>query len=91
MDKIKFTSVQTSYTRQEPISIDTALKEEDIENENVDAIRKKYTSNKGLTTKYLPAIESFGEGIFFEFPKVASPSTTTSTSSGSTTARTSTR
>lgn len=67
MDKIKFTSVQTSYTRQEPISIDTALKEEDIESNKVDAIRKKYTSNKGLTTKYLPAIESFGEGIFFEF------------------------
>lgn len=67
MDKIKFTSVQTSYTRQEPISIDNALKEEDIENDNVDAIRKKYTSNKGLITKYLPAIESFGEGIFFEF------------------------
>ena len=67
MDKIKFTSVQTSYTRQEPISIDAALKEEDIENDNVDAIRKKYTSNKGLITKYLPAIESFGEGIFFEF------------------------
>lgn len=67
MDKIKFTSVQTSYTRQEPISIDTALKEEDVENDKVDAIRKKYTSNKGLTTKYLPAIESFGEGIFFEF------------------------
>jgi hypothetical protein len=67
MDKIKFTSVQTSYTRQEPISIDTALKEEDIADDKVDAIRKKYTSNKGLTTKYLPAIESFGEGIFFEF------------------------
>lgn len=67
MDKIKFTSVQTSYTRQEPISIDTALKEEDIESEKVEAIRKKYTSKKGLTTKYLPAIESFGEGIFFEF------------------------
>lgn len=67
MDKIKFTSVQTSYTRQEPISIDTALKKEDIESDKVDAIRKKYTSNKGLNTKYLPAIESFGEGIFFEF------------------------
>lgn len=67
MDKIKFTSVQTSYTRQEPISIDTALKEEDIESDTVEAIRKKYTSKKGLTTKYLPAIESFGEGIFFEF------------------------
>lgn len=67
MDKIKFTSVQTSYTRQEPISIDTALKEEDSESDKVEAIRKKYTSKKGLTTKYLPAIESFGEGIFFEF------------------------
>ena len=67
MDKIKFTSVQTSYTRQEPISIDTALKVEDIESDKVEAIRKKYTSNKGLITKYLPAIESFGEGIFFEF------------------------
>lgn len=67
MDKIKITSVQTSYTRQEPISLDKALREEDFKTDDINAIRKKYTSKKGLKTMYLPAVESYGEGIFFEF------------------------
>lgn len=45
--------------------------DEEIKNTK-DEIKKKYTSegdwqNSGLNTKYLPAIESFGEGIFFDF------------------------
>lgn len=67
MDKIKITSVQTSYTRQEPISSNLILKDEDSEKVTKESIVKKFTSSFGKSTKYLPAIESFGEGIFFEF------------------------
>jgi hypothetical protein len=67
MDKIKITSVQTSYTRQEPISSNSILKDEDSEKIMKESIVKKFTSAYGKMTKYLPAIESFGEGIFFEF------------------------
>ncbi|MDR3218511.1 MAG: DUF1998 domain-containing protein [Dysgonamonadaceae bacterium] len=58
MDKIKITFAQTSYTRQEPISVDTFL---------TDNVIKNFTSNYGKDTRYLPAVESFGEGIFFDF------------------------
>jgi len=67
MDKIKITSVQTSFTRQEPISTNSFLEDEDSEKSTIENITKKFTSAYGKTTKYLPAIESFGEGIFFEF------------------------
>ncbi|GAA6768674.1 DUF1998 domain-containing protein [Flavobacterium sp. CGRL1] len=66
MDKIKITSVQTSYTRQEPISINLFLKDDEDSN-NDKKIYKKFTSKEGINVKYLPAIESFGEGIFFDF------------------------
>jgi hypothetical protein len=67
MDKIKITSVQTSFTRQEPISSSLILEDEDSEKTTKKSIVKKFTSTYGKTTKYLPAIESFGEGVFFEF------------------------
>ena len=67
MDKIKITSVQTSFTRQEPISSNYFLQDEDCEKITNESIIKKFTSTYGKKTKYLPAIESFGEGIFFEF------------------------
>lgn len=67
MDKIKITSVLTSYTRQEPISTNSFLRDEETEKTTIESITKKFTSTYGKTTKYLPAIESFGEGIFFEF------------------------
>ena len=67
MDKIKITSVQTSYTRQEPISTNSFLEDEDAETITPKSITKKFTSNYGVNTKYLPAVESFGEGIFFKF------------------------
>ena len=67
MDKIKISSVQTSFTRQEPISSSHILQDEDPEKATKESIVKKFTSTFGKTTKYLPAIESFGEGIFFEF------------------------
>lgn len=67
MDKIKISSVQTSYTRQEPIASNAILEDEDPEKTTIESIVKKFTSTFGKTTKYLPAIESFGEGVFFEF------------------------
>ncbi|MBL4746314.1 MAG: DUF1998 domain-containing protein [Flavobacteriaceae bacterium] len=67
MDKIKITSVQTSFTRQEPISSDLFLKDDSEITETKEKIKKKFTSTYGVNTKYLPAVESFGEGIFFEF------------------------
>lgn len=67
MDKIKIASVQTSYTRQEPIASNAILEDEDPEKTTIESIVKKFTSTYGKTTTYLPAIESFGEGVFFEF------------------------
>lgn len=67
MDKIKITSVQTSFTRQEPISTDSFLNDDETETINNETILKKFTSKNGIGTKYLPAIESYGEGIFFDF------------------------
>lgn len=67
MDKIKITSVQTSFTRQEPIASSQILQDEASEKTTKKSIVKKFTSTYGKITKYLPAIESFGEGIFFEF------------------------
>lgn len=67
MDKIKISLVQTSYTRQEPIASNAILEDEDPEKTTIESIVKKFTSTYGKATKYLPAIESFGEGVFFEF------------------------
>ena len=67
MSKIKMTSVQTSYTRQEPISIESYLEDNEEETKKKVPIIKKFTSWKGKNTKYLPAVESYGEGVFFEF------------------------
>lgn len=73
MDKIRITSVQTSYTRQEPIDRDYFLRpDSDIQNTK-EKISKKYTSEGygfGLNTTYLPAIENFGEGIFIDFDEI---------------------
>lgn len=70
MDKIKIISVQTSYTRQEPISINSILGDDALEKDAKKNIVKKFTSKYGSSTRYLPAIESFGEGVFFEFDDV---------------------
>jgi hypothetical protein len=67
MDKIKMTFVQTSYTRQEPIFTDLYLKDEVLITNTKETLSKKFTSKYGANTKYLPAVESFGEGVFFDF------------------------
>ncbi|AEE54568.1 DUF1998 domain-containing protein [Haliscomenobacter hydrossis] len=58
--RLKVTTVQVAYTRQEPLNNDQFLSGEKIKNK----IEAKYTSEWGNQTTYLPAIESFGEGIF---------------------------
>jgi len=67
MDKIKMTFVQTSYTRQEPIYTDLYLKDENVTTNTKETLSKKFTSKYGINTEYLPAVESFGEGVFFDF------------------------
>jgi hypothetical protein len=67
MDKIKMTFVQTSYTRQEPIYTDLYLKDKIVITDANEILSKKFTSKYGINTKCLPAVESFGEGIFFDF------------------------
>jgi hypothetical protein len=59
--RIKMTTVQVGYTRQEPLTNDDFFSEMD---ETQNLIESRYTSKWGENTKYLPAVESFGEGIF---------------------------
>lgn len=59
--RIKMTTVQVGYTRQEPLTNDDFFSEMD---ETQVLIEKKFTSKWKDKTKYLPAIESFGEGVF---------------------------
>lgn len=63
VSRLKITTVQTGYTRQEPLDIDTFLNEGYQDNK----IKPQYTSSYGKNTKFLPAIESLGEGIFISF------------------------
>lgn len=64
--RLKVTTVQTGYTRQEPIDKDLFLSGEKLGNSFVEA---KFTSSSGNQTKYLPAVENFGEGIFLALSK----------------------
>lgn len=63
VSRLKMTTVQTGYTRQEPLDIDTFLNEGYQENK----VKPQYTSSYGKNTQFLPAIESLGEGIFISF------------------------
>lgn len=58
--RLKVTTVQIAYTRQEPLENDQFLNGE----QSVNNIEAKYTSEWGNQSEYLPAVESFGEGIF---------------------------
>jgi hypothetical protein len=64
--RLKVTTVQTGYTRQEPLDKDIFLSGENIENASVEP---RYTSSFANATKYLPAVENFGEGIFISLSK----------------------
>ncbi len=58
--RLKITTVQIAYTRQEPLDKDIFLNE-DLSNCK---IKPRYTSSSGKLAEYLPAIDSYGEGIF---------------------------
>lgn len=71
INRLKLTSVQTGYSRQEPIDKDLFADKtmEDYIPVSKHAVKAKYTTSKGKNTKLLPGIESFGEGIFINFDK----------------------
>ena len=71
INRLKLTSVQTGYSRQEPIDKDLFVENtmDDFIRVRKDKVKAKYTSSKGKDTKLLPGIESFGEGIFIDFDK----------------------
>jgi len=71
INRLKLTSVQTGYSRQEPIDKDLFADNtmDDFISVSKHAVKAKYTTSKGKHTKYLPGIESFGEGIFIDFDK----------------------
>jgi hypothetical protein len=62
--KLKITTVQTGFTRQEPMTSDVFMSDS---GETFTTIEGKFTSKWKKETRYLPAIESFGEGIFIAF------------------------
>lgn len=63
--RLKLTSVQTGYTRQEPLDKDLFLKDGNEKS----PIKLKYTSTQGPNTEILLANESYGEGIFIDLDK----------------------
>jgi len=63
--RLKLTTVQTGYTRQEPFDKDLFLRDGDEQT----PIKIKYTSSQADNTHYLLATESFGEGIFIDLDK----------------------
>jgi MrfA Zn-binding domain len=69
INRLKLTSVQTGFSRQEPIDKDLFSENsmDDFIRVSKDTVKAKYTSSKGSATKLLPGIESFGEGIFIDF------------------------
>jgi len=62
ISRLKITTVQTAFTRQEPLDKDDFLSGDESDS----LIKAKYTSKWVNQTEYLPAVENFGEGIFFE-------------------------
>lgn len=66
IDKQKRTTVQTSFTRNEPIDIDSILQDQ---NEYEYTVQRQSVSKNNFDTKTLPALESYGEGILFVLNK----------------------
>jgi len=62
IDKLKRTTVQTSFTRNEPIDIDSILQNQ---SEYDYTVQRQSVSKNNFETKTLPALESYGEGILF--------------------------
>jgi hypothetical protein len=70
INTLKLTSVQTGYSRQEPIDKDLFAEYsiDDFVPASRHSVKAKLTfSGKRENLKIMPGIESFGEGIFLEF------------------------
>lgn len=62
IDRLKKISVQTSFTRNEPIDTDSIL----ISNSGYEyKVKRQPVSKNCFETRLLPAIENYGEGILF--------------------------
>ncbi|MFA6923843.1 MAG: DUF1998 domain-containing protein [Bacteroidales bacterium] len=68
LEKLKKITVQTSFTRQEPIDVDSILQEDNIFNQDY-LVKRQSVSKNNFDTKLLPGIESYGEGILFVLDK----------------------
>lgn len=66
LEKLKKITVQTSFTRQEPIDVDSILQED---NSYEYTVKRQSVSKNNFDTKLLPGIESYGEGILFVLDK----------------------
>jgi len=64
IDKLKKVTVQTSFTRNEPIDVDSILLK-DGDNAYEYTVQRQSVSKNNFDTKILPALESYGEGILF--------------------------
>jgi len=63
LDRLKQTTVQVSFTRQEPLDIDSVLIKDEETTEY--AVKRQSTSANNINTTILPGVESYGEGLFF--------------------------
>jgi hypothetical protein len=66
LEKLKKITVQTSFTRQEPIDVDSILQED---NSYEYTVKRQSVSKNNYDTKLLPGVESYGEGILFVLQK----------------------
>lgn len=62
--RLKMTSVQTGYTRQEPYDRDEFLRDGST-------AKVMYTSSLANEARYLPAVESYGEGVLIDLDEAA--------------------
>ena len=63
IDRLKKITVQTSFTRNEPIDTDSILIVDDNRYEY--KVKRQSISKNSFETRLLPAIENYGEGILF--------------------------
>ncbi|MCL2073121.1 MAG: DUF1998 domain-containing protein [Marinilabiliaceae bacterium] len=65
IDRLKKITVQTSFTRNEPIDIDSILLNKDNYKQQKYKVERQSVSRNSFETRLLPAIENYGEGILF--------------------------
>jgi len=63
LERMKQTTVQVSFTRQEPLDVDSILIKDEDTTEY--AVKRQSTSVNNVNTTILPGVESYGEGILF--------------------------